>query len=91
MLMNKSEENTAPIQWHQYILVGRLKGREHPLFIVCLINNTYLIGRLKGREHPLYSSNALIYDAVQVLSKALNDLASMEVITEKMVNATYSW
>jgi len=34
--------------------------------------------RLKGREHPLYSSNALIYDAVQVLSKALNDLASME-------------
>ena len=61
------------------------------MFIVCLINNTYLIGRLKGREHPLYSSNALIYDAVQVLSKALNDLASMEVITETMVDVTYSW
>ena len=40
--------------------------------------------RLKGREHPLYSSNALIYDAVQVLSKALNDLASMEVMTKNV-------
>ena len=47
--------------------------REHQLIPIKL-------GRLKGREHPLYSSNALIYDAVQVLSKALNGLASMEVI-----------
>ena len=39
----------------------------------------FLLLRLKGRDHPLYSSNALIYDAVQVLAKALNDLASMEV------------
>ena len=46
-----------------------------------------MMGRLKGREHPLYSSNALIYDAVQVLSKALNDLASMEVM---MVDVKYS-
>ena len=38
----------------------------------------------------MYSSNALIYDAVQVLSKALNDLASMEVIKEKMVYAKYA-
>ena len=55
---------------------------------ICITMSSYLkklniqCSRLKGREHPLYSSNALIYDAVQVLSKALNDLASMEVIDD---------
>ena len=42
----------------------------------------------RGRAHPLYSSNALIYDAVQVLAKALNDLSSLQVIefTSKQTN-----
>ena len=34
----------------------------------------------------MYSSNALIYDAVQVLAKALNDLASMEVTFARIRN-----
>ena len=35
--------------------------------------------RPQGRAHPLYSSNALMYDAVQVHAKALNDLSSLQV------------
>lgn len=36
-------------------------------------------GRAQGKAHPLYSSTALIYDAVQVLAKALTDLDTLQV------------
>jgi len=36
--------------------------------------------RLQGKAHPLFSFNALMYDSVHVLAKALNNLDSLQTI-----------
>ena len=38
------------------------------------------VSRAQGRAHPLFSTNALMYDAVQLLARALTDLDSLQVI-----------
>ena len=35
---------------------------------------------LQGKSNPLFSSNALMYDAVHVLAKALNNLDSLQTL-----------